>query len=317
MADEKINVGGQAVLEGVMMRSPKALVVAVRKPDGEVAIKEAAWRSLSARHKWLAWPFFRGMIVLFEAMVNGIDALVFSANQALDDGETEEEFGTWALVGTIGLALGFGILLFVVAPHYLSLVLGRIGPLSYNVDSLAFHLVDGVIKLAVFIAYIWIISLLKDIRRVFEYHGAEHKSIYTYEAGLDLTVENARPFTTLHPRCGTAFIIVVLMISIFLFAAVFPFITPKGAATGWSIHLFFVAVKILLLMPIAGAAYEINRYASRHMDHLLLKIVAAPGLWVQKITTREPSDDQIEIALIALRKALAMESAQKTVTENV
>lgn len=306
-----VNVGGQAVLEGVMMRSPKALAIAVRKPNGEVATKEAPWRSITARHPWLAWPFFRGIVVLIESMVNGIDALTFSANQALDE-EEEEQLGTLALIGTIAVALGLGIVLFVVIPHYLSVVLGRLGPVAFGVDSLAFHAVDGVIKLAMFLAYIWLIGFIKDIGRVFEYHGAEHKSIFAYEAGLELTVENTRDFTTLHPRCGTAFIIVVLLISILLFAVVFPFITPTVQDSGWWIHLFFVGVKILLLFPIAGAAYELNRYASKHMDRPLLRMAIAPGLWVQKLTTREPSDDQIEIALIALKTALAIEAGQSS-----
>ncbi len=310
MAD-KINVGGQAVLEGVMMRSPKALAIAVRKPNGEVAIKEAPWRSITSKFRWLAWPFFRGVVVLIEAMVNGIDALTFSANQALED-EEESELGTWTLVGTIGFAMLLGIGLFVVLPHYLSVLLGRADVFNFGVDSLAFHAVDGVIKLGVFIAYIWLISLIKDIGRVFEYHGAEHKSIYAYEAGYELTVENARGFSTLHPRCGTAFIIVVLMISILLFAVVFPLITPDREEVGWTIHLFFVGVKILLLFPIAGTAYELNRYASRHMDRWLLRMAVMPGLWVQKLTTREPTDDQIEIAIIALKKALAIETAQSS-----
>lgn len=309
MSETKLNVGGQAVLEGVMMRSPKALAVAVRKSNGEIATKETMWRSLSDKHAWLEWPFIRGVIVLIESLINGIDALTFSANQALDEGD-EEEMGTWALTATIAVSLGLGVLLFVVLPHYLSLLLGRLEPFNYGVESFSFHAVDGVIKLGVFIGYIWLISLIKDIGRVFEYHGAEHKSVYAYEAGRELTVENVREFSTLHPRCGTAFLIVVLMISILLFAVVFPFITPAQGQTGWTLHLFFVGVKIILLLPIAGAAYEVNRYASRHMDQPVLKAAVMPGLWVQKLTTREPSDDQIEVALIALRKALALESAQ-------
>ena len=297
------------MLEGVMMRSPKALAVAVRKSNGEIATKESVWRSLSDKHAWLEWPFIRGVIVMIESLINGIDALTFSANQALDEGD-EEEMGTWTLTATIAVSLGLGVLLFVVLPHYSSLLLGRLEAFNYGVESLAFHAVDGIIKLGVFIAYIWLISLIKDIGRVFEYHGAEHKSVYAYEAGRELTVENVREFSTLHPRCGTAFIVVVLMISILLFAVVFPLITPARGQTGWVLQLFFVGVKILLLLPIAGAAYELNRYASRHMDRPALRAAVMPGLWVQKLTTREPSDDQIEVALIALRKTLAIESAQ-------
>ena len=172
-------------------------------------------------------------------------------------------------------------------------------------------MIDGIIKLGVFLLYIWLIGFVKDIGRVFEYHGAEHKSIYTYEAGRELTVENARGFSTLHPRCGTAFLLVVLMISILFHAIVFPFIVPKGSDPGWLMQVGFVLVKMLLLMPIAGLAYEMNRYASRHMDRFLPRLAIAPGLWVQRLTTREPSDDQIEVALMALRKALEIEESQK------
>ena len=310
MAEEHIHVGGQAVLEGVMMRSPKALAIAVRKPNGEVAVKEAPWRSVSEKLTLLSKPFLRGVVVLLESLVNGIDALTYSASQAIDE-EDEEPLSNWAMAGTIIVALGMAIVLFVVVPHYLSLLLGRLGPWGFGVDSLAFHAVDGAIKLGVFLLYIYLIGLIRDIGRVFEYHGAEHKSIFAYEAGCELTVENARQFTTRHPRCGTAFIIIVLMISILLFAIVFPFITPKGESVPWSMHILFVLIKIILMFPIAGAAYELNRYASRHMDRWFLKWAVTPGLWVQGLTTREPSDDQLEIALIALKRALAIESAQE------
>lgn len=307
MSSQLINVGGQAVIEGVMMRSPRALAIAVRKPNGEVAVKEAPWKSITARFPWLGKPFLRGVVVLIESLINGIDALTFSANQALDEGDQPEKLSLWAMVSTIGVALAMGILLFVALPHYLSLVLGRVGPYGFGVDSLAFHAIDGAIKMIVFLAYIWLIGRIKDIGRVFEYHGAEHKSIYAYEAGQPLTVENARTFSTLHPRCGTSFILVVLMISILLFAAVFPLITPKTTGGAWGLQAFFIGLKIIMMFPIAGLSYELNRYASKHMDNGLLKALVTPGLWVQHLTTREPSDDQIEIALIALKKALAIE----------
>jgi len=307
----KFNVGGQAVLEGVMMRSPSALAVAVRKANGEVATKEGPWKSITAKVPILAWPFFRGGIILFEALINGLDALTFSANQALED-ETDEEMSVWAMGLTIVVSFGLGILLFVVLPHYLSLLLGRIGPFSFGVRSVAFHAIDGLLKLGFFLGYIWLISRIKEIGRVFEYHGAEHKSIYTYEAGQDLTVENAREYTTLHPRCGTAFILIVLILSILIFSTVFPLISSSEQEKGWVINIFYIFIKILLMMPIAGVAYEFNRFASQHTDWTLLKIAIMPGLWVQKLTTREPSDDQIEIALIALKNALAIEDAKKT-----
>lgn len=297
-------------MEGVMMRSPLALAVAVRKANGEVAIKETPWKSLSARFPFLAWPFFRGSIVLFEALLNGIEALAFSANQALED-EGEEEMGYMAMGLTIALSLVLGVFLFVVVPHYLSLIVGRLGPVEFGVTSLVFHAIDGVIKLAIFVGYILAISRIKEIGRLFEYHGAEHKSIYAYEAGQELTVENARQYTTLHPRCGTAFILIVLMLSILVFSTVFPVLVPKDKESGWVINILYVGLKILLMFPLAGFAYELNRYASKHMDNKILKAAITPGLWMQKLTTREPSDDQIEIALIALKRALSLEAAAK------
>lgn len=293
-----------------MMRSPSALAVAVRKSNGEVAIKEGPWKSITTRIPLLSWPFFRGGIILIEALINGLDALTFSANQALED-ETDEEMGVWAMGLTIAVSFGLGILLFVALPHYLSLLLGRIGPLSFGVRSIAFHSIDGLLKLSFFLGYILLISRIKEIGRVFEYHGAEHKSIFAYEAGKDLTVENAREYTTLHPRCGTAFILIVLILSILIFSLVFPLIISADQERGWMINILYVFIKILLMMPIAGVAYEFNRFASRHMDRTLLKLAVMPGLWVQKLTTREPTDDQIEIALIALKKALAIEEAQQ------
>ncbi|MEE9435859.1 MAG: DUF1385 domain-containing protein [Candidatus Adiutricales bacterium] len=310
MTRQKFNVGGQAVLEGVMMRSPSALAVAVRKSNGEVATKEGPWKSIAARVPLLSWPFFRGGIILIEALINGLDALSFSAYQALED-ETDEEMSVWAMGLTIAVSFGLGILLFLALPHYLSLLLGRIGPLSFGVRSVAFHAIDGLLKLSFFLGYILLISRIKEIGRVFEYHGAEHKSIFAYEAGKDLTVENAREYTTLHPRCGTAFILIVLILSILIFSAVFPLISSSDQERGWMINILYVFIKILLMMPIAGIAYEFNRFASRHMDRTLLKLAVLPGLWVQKLTTREPTDDQIEIAIIALKKALAIEDAQQ------
>jgi len=308
MKEGRINVGGQAVLEGVMMRSPSALAVAVRKANGEVAVKESPWNSITSRVPALGLPFFRGSVVLLEALINGMDALSFSANQALE-GEAEEQMGPWAIGLTIAASLALGMALFVALPHYLSLLIGRLSGHPIGVSSFLFHLLDGVIKLVLFIGYIWLISRIKEIGRLFEYHGAEHKSIYTYEAGQELTVENARGHTTLHPRCGTSFIIIVLLISILFFSVVFPLL--GAGRKGWAIQMLYIAIKIALMFPIAGMAYELNRYASRHMDSPLLRAAVAPGLWVQRLTTREPSDDQIEIALIALRKTLMMEEAQR------
>ena len=212
-----------------MMKAPRRLCVAVRRPSGGIVVKSDPLRPLSVRFPVFGWPFFRGPVVLGETLVQGMRALAFSAQQAME--EEEEDLGSWTLGFTLVLALAAGMGLFVALPHLLSLWLGSLPGFQFDEQSLYFHLTDGIIKVAIFVAYLWIISLFKDVRRVFEYHGAEHKSIFCFEAGQELTVANARVFSRLHPRCGTAFLLVVLVISIFIFAAVFPPVAPLGP--GW------------------------------------------------------------------------------------
>jgi uncharacterized protein YqhQ len=305
--ENKILVGGQAVIEGVMMRAPKWLAIAVRRPNGEIFIKEDRWRSLAERWPVLRWPFFRGSLVVLEALVNGMQALTFSANQALE--QDEEPLGNRALFFTILLGLGAGILLFVILPHVISGLVGRLFGKPLGVEDFLFHLIDGAVKIAIFIGYIWLISFFKDIRRIFEYHGAEHKSVYTYEAGEALTVENAKRYSTLHPRCGTAFILVVLFVSILFFSIIFPFVSPLGQLTGFLKQTIVIFMKIFFIFPIAGLAYEVIRFSSKNMDHGLVRLAVLPGLWMQKLTTREPRDDQLEVALSALKRALEGEGA--------
>lgn len=309
----KISIGGQAVIEGVMMRAPNALAIAVRKPSGEVVVKEDVWRSLSRRLKFLKWPVIRGSVVLIETLINGFQALSFSANQALEEGKGEEKLSSWTLSLVMAAAFGIGILFFVVLPHYLTGFLGYFIGREFRVESLSFHLVDGLIKVFFLVGYIYLISLLKDIQRIFQYHGAEHKSIYAYEAGEELTVSNAKRHSTLHPRCGTAFLLIVLIVSIVFFAAFFPFL-PKFPSLGKGLtNLIYVGIKLPLLFPIAGLAYEVIKLSGKKPNHPVLKMVLAPGLWLQRLTTREPTDDQIEIALRALQGALKIESRQEGV----
>ncbi len=289
------------------MRSPQAMAIAVRRPSGEVVVREEVWRSISRRIKPLKWPFLRGVVVFIEALVNGSQALTYSANQALEE-EEEGPLNPLAVAGTIALALGLAILLFVIAPHFLSYQVGRLLGVELGVRTLRFHLVDGALKVIFFVGYILGISILKDVRRIFMYHGAEHMSIHAYEAAEPLTVEHARRHPTLHPRCGTAFVLLVLLISIFFFAAVFPLL-PNPAGPAWWANLIFIGVKILLLLPIAGAAYEVTRLAGRQAHNPWLKPFIWPGLFMQRLTTRKPTDDQIEIALKALRSALKIEGA--------
>jgi uncharacterized protein YqhQ len=313
----KISVGGQAVIEGVMMRVPNALAIAVRKPNGEVVVKEDVWHSLSRRFKFLKWPLIRGSVVLIETLINGFQALAFSANQALEEekkeGAPEGKLSSWTLGLVMAAACGIGILFFVVLPHYLTGFLGQWFHRDLGVESLYFHLIDGVIKVLFFIGYIYLISFLKDIQRIFQYHGAEHKCIYAYEAGEELTVSNARKYSTLHPRCGTAFLLIVFVISFILFSAIFPFLPQfPNLGKGWT-NLIYIGIKLPLILPIAGLAYEVIKLGGKKPDHPVLKIVIAPGLWLQRMTTQPPMDDQIEVALRALQGALRLESGQKAV----
>ena len=295
-------VGGQAVIEGVMMKAPRRLCVAVRQAKGGILVKNDPFRPLAERWPALSWPFLRGPVVLGETLVLGIRALSFSAQQALE--EEGEEMGSWAMGLTLAVALAIGLGLFVALPHLLSLWLGDLSGLGFDEQTLAFHLVDGVIKVAFFVAYLWIISLFGEIKRVFMYHGAEHKSIYCFEQGAELTVENARSFSRLHPRCGTAFLLVVLVISILFFAVIFP-VLPRLAENVWLNRGLLIGLKILLMLPIAGVSYEVIRMAGKKKATGLWGLLLWPGLQLQRLTTCEPTDAQLEIALAALKAATA------------
>ena len=301
-------IGGQAVLEGVMMRGPQSFTVVVRRPDGTLAVKEDLWRSWYTRWRFTRLPFVRGGLVLVETLINGIQALNFSATQAMpqEDDETSG-ISTWAIGLTLVFALGLGITVFVVLPHVLTIILGKLGPFRYDVSSFWFHLVDSVIKVLLFVAYLLGISWLPDIRRVFQYHGAEHKSIHAYEAGEELTVANASKYSVLHPRCGTAFLLVVMVLSILLFTWIIPWLPLPITWTAWLRHFVIVIIKIGLMMPIAGIAYEFIKWTGKHRTNPWVAGLSRPGLWLQRLTTREPSPDQLEVAIQALTRAIALE----------
>ncbi|MFC1835859.1 DUF1385 domain-containing protein [Thermodesulfobacteriota bacterium] len=299
-----IKVGGQAVIEGIMMRAPKTFTVVVRRPAGDLAVREDRWYSPMEKWPLLKKPFFRGCIVLYEAMFNGIQALTYSAQESL--GEEEEKLGPVALAGTIAIALAGAVLLFVVIPHLATLGVGVLVGADLGVRSIWFHVIDGIIKVGIFVGYIALISLMKEIRRVFMYHGAEHKSIHAYEKGEELTVENARKYSRLHARCGTAFILLVLIFSIFLFTGIFPLLPEDFLGNRVLTNVFYILVKIALLLPIAGCSYEMIRLGER-LDNPVLNAMLKPGLWLQKLTTREPTDDQIEVAIVALTRTLERE----------
>ncbi len=289
-----MTVGGQAVIEGVMMRSTTALAVAVRTPNGEISVKRETLKDPEVRPKILRLPIIRGVITLFQALYLGIQALNFSANQSLDEEDTE--LSPLSLTLTMVFAFGVGIALFVYLPLFLTNLLEGVLP-HITHSSVLFNLVDGVIRLGIFLLYMFGISRVKELRRVFEYHGAEHKTIFAYENNEELTAEHADKYSTFHPRCGTNFLLIVMMISILLFS-----VLRSDAA----FYLKFLS-RIVFVPLIAGVSYEIIRLAARHQDKMWARWMTKPGLSLQRITTKPPSKDQLEVAIRALQEVLDME----------
>lgn len=308
-----------------MMRSPNAFVVAVRKPDGTIRLRRDQWYGLSKRLNFLKKPFLRGILMLIETMANGLVSLNYSANiamaeeereKALKKGKTLEEFEAAQKKKekvdimtflTMAISFGFGIALFVFLPHMVAFGIGDLLGQNWTLDSFAFHAVDGVVKAIIFVGYVWGISFMKDIYRVFQYHGAEHKSIATFEAGMDLTVENARKFTTLHPRCGTSFIFFLILISIILFSAVFTLIPVGSNLPPILRHVVAVLFKVVLMLPVAGISYELIKTAGKCSDKWWARAMSAPGMLLQKLTTKEPDDQQLEVALSSIKAVLFLE----------
>ncbi|HUQ92576.1 MAG TPA: DUF1385 domain-containing protein [Bryobacteraceae bacterium] len=296
---EETLVGGQAVMEGVMMRSPHSYCVAVRKPNGEMVTEESPLPRVSEKYPIFKYPILRGVGTLGQAMWLGVKALKFSASAALDEGDPnrkKEEVSSWAMTLNLLFSLGFFIFLYKFVPLYLTTLLEKSFPVVHN--RIAFNFVDGMIRLAIFLGFLYLISRWKDIHRVFEYHGAEHKVVYNFESGKPVTIENAQKFTTLHPRCGTSFLLVVMMISMVVYTLL-PFdgfVAKFGA-------------RIALLPVIAGLSYELIRYAARKQGSLLA-LMTKPGLWLQKITTQPPADDQTAVAIHALEGAMELEKKQ-------
>jgi uncharacterized protein YqhQ len=308
--EPSLPVGGQAVLEGVMMRSPHAMAIAVRRPDGTVVLKDEPYNSLADRYPLLKRPFLRGPVILMEAMVTGVKALTFSAQAALEEeGQEEAPLGWGSIALTLGAAFLLAFVIFGFLPHWLSGLAGYLIGRPLTPADFTFHVIDGIIKLAFILLYIWGISRFRDIRRVFEYHGAEHKSICAYEAGEPLEVDQARRHTTCHPRCGTSFILVVLLVSLLVFTVFFPLFPPL-TKTGILNNLLQVVIKVGLMFPIAAISYEIIRWGGRHVNSPLARILLWPGLATQRLTALEPDDEQLEVALMALRAVLAREELQ-------
>jgi uncharacterized protein YqhQ len=286
-------IGGQAVLEGVMMRGPSAWSVAVRKPDGEIAEVNRPISSFLLRHRWARVPVVRGVFALGESLAIGFRALAISANYAAqeegEDGEVQTELTRGQLLFAFGIAIGFALLLFKVSPALITSWL----PIE---STGAFVVVEGLLRVAIFILYLVAVGFMPDLKRVFQYHAAEHKAINAYEAGDPLEPEVVQRHSLIHVRCGTAFLLYVMVIAIFVFAFV--------GQPGW---LGLIASRILLLPVIAGIAYEVIRFAGKHPQNAVLRTILAPGLWLQRLTTREPSLDQIEVSIRALHEVLRLE----------
>jgi uncharacterized protein YqhQ len=288
-------IGGQAVLEGVMMRSPSNWALAVRKPNGQIAEHIQSIKSPMARHRVFRLPVIRGVIALGESLAIGFRALAISANYAAQDADADEkeevqtELSRASLVFAFAIAIGFALMLFKVTPAVITSWL----PIE---TTGWFVIVEGVIRVTIFILYISLISLLPDLKRVFQYHGAEHKAINALEAGADLTPQTVQRYSLIHPRCGTAFLLWVMVIAIFVFAFF-----------GQPAWYWLITSRILLLPVIAGIAYELIRFAGKHTGNRVLMTLLAPGLWLQRLTTREPSLDQLEVSISALKDVLARE----------
>ena len=284
-----VTVGGQAVIEGVMMRAPNAWSVAVRRPDGVIEARRNPLPRLSARSRWAKVPFIRGILVLIESLTLGFRALSWSARKA-----GIEEDGKELTSGSIALAMGFALVLFIGLFMLLPLVAARGFERLAGTDSaVVFNVVDGVVRIGLFVGYIWLIGRSKDIERVFEYHGAEHKTIHSYEAGEPLTILEIQKHSPRHPRCGTNFLLIVILIAIVVFTAI-----------GRPSILWLVASRIFLIPVIAGISYEILKAAA---DRPWMSVASRPGMWLQRLTTSEPSDDQVEVAVASLLAALEVE----------
>lgn len=281
----KPTVGGQAIIEGVMMRNGAHMALAVRQPDGEIAVEEQEITSLADKYPILKKPILRGMVALGEALVYGMKTLTRSAQLS---GTEEEELSDSEMTMTMVVAIVFAIALFIVLPTF------TIKYLKEFTDNLMLlNLAEGILRLLIFLGYVVAISQMGDIKRVFEYHGAEHKTIHAFEAGVPLDVEHVRKYTTLHPRCGTSFLLIVMMVSMLVFTFL-----------GWPNIWQRIISRIVLMPVIAGISYEIIRYAGRHAQASYMSWVIKPGLLLQKFTTREPDDSQIEVAIKALEAVL-------------
>lgn len=304
----KTSIGGQAVIEGIMMRGPKESAIAVRKPDGEIIVEKKSINSFVAKYKINKIPFIRGVFSFIESLVEGTKALMFSAEfydieeedtkkkkEEMTDEEIkklekkEKKTLDFAIYSSVAIALVFSIAVFMILPTFL---VGLLRDYVGIDNDILTTLIEGITRILIFLLYVVLVSKMEDIKRVFQYHGAEHKTIFCYEAGEELTVENVKKQSRLHPRCGTSFLILVMIISIILFSFI-----------SWEDKFMRIFIRLLLLPVVAGISYEVIKFAGRH-DGAFVKTISAPGMWLQKITTNEPDESQIEVAIKALTAVL-------------
>jgi len=346
--EKRIEMGGQAVIEGVMMRSPQGYAIAIRKKDKTIKIKSIPYKPLTKRIKILSLPLLRGVATLLEMLVIGLKGLDFSINEwegqekkgsgeeqvaeVEDAGQSRKESGVGTagekrqisvagMVGLITFSLAFAMVLTVVIPNILTHLLGLLSLSKSNPSHLVedrspitYNLIAGFFRAAILIAYIWVISLSKDIRRVFEYHGAEHKAVFAFEEEKSLTLENVRPYTTHHPRCGTTFLGVVIIVSIIVFAFIVKLlllIYPPFPMLPFILRKVIIILSHILFMPlVAGVSYEVIKFGSRHKNNPLTKILVYPGLLSQYLTTKPPDDEQMEVSIASLKAAIAITPEQ-------
>jgi uncharacterized protein YqhQ len=295
---EETLVGGQAVMEGVMMRAPHSYCVAVRKPNGEVITERAALPRVSEKYPIFKYPIIRGVGTLGQAMWLGVKALRFSANAQMEEeeGKEKKELSSWVMTLNLMFSFAFFVFLYKFVPLFLTEVLTKVFPVLSG--RIAFNFVDGTIRIGIFLIFLFLISRMKDIKRVFEYHGAEHKVVFNFESGKAVNIANANTFPTWHPRCGTSFLIVVMVISMVVYAFL-----PIDSFAGK------FAARVALIPVVAGLSYELIRYAARKQKSFLT-LMTAPGLWLQRITTQPPADEQTSVAILALDGAMELEKHQ-------
>lgn len=311
-------VGGQALIEGVMMRAPSGVAMAVRRPDGSIVVRSEPYVPVAKRYKWLGIPVLRGAATLIEMLIVGFRALEFSAvessRSADDTAGAQATSSKPELLFSILLGLALAIGLFVVIPnlatHFSALPFAGSGKRLLEEQSpILYNLISGAIRIAIFVVYVWLISRLPEVRRMFQYHGAEHKTVSAYEAGVPLEIPHVRRFSTFHPRCGTTFIAIVLIVAILVFAVfarVLLNIWPSFAALPFALRKTILIVGHILLMPVvAGVCFELLRLGGRFPNNPFVKIFLLPGYWFQRLTTKEPDDSMLEVAIVALQHAFA------------